>query len=232
MAADTPVHLGKELVSLHTPEANGPVHLEFADGSTVEAKSVFLTAPLCKWHSIDGFIPGLAERANASVLNAACTKTFLTWGTPWWTNDFGLSSGRSITTTQARLVFYWDSDTLLVYTAGDAPPTQALALLEQQGGQDAVVEALLKDLSMSHYGEPGRIPKPEHTVFKHWKHAAAWWLPGVDVPVLRQELLRPCGEDKPVFYANSNFSDWQCWMEGAVQTADLALAAHSATHRE
>ena len=68
----------------------------------------------------------------------------------------------------------------MVYTAGDAPPTQALAAVEQHGGLNALVEALLDDLSMSHYGELGRVPKPAHAVFKHWNHAAPWWLPGTE----------------------------------------------------
>ena len=44
-----------------------------------------------------------------------------------------------------------------MYTAGESTITMELTELDRVGGVDAVVAVLLDDLSLSHYGELGRV---------------------------------------------------------------------------
>ena len=118
---NTPVVFNRQLVEIEAGVRGSILH--FTNGSTMRARSVFLTMPLCKWPAITGLAPGIAVRANASVINAQCTKTFLTFEKAWWTDDFGLTTGRSITTTRARMVFYVSAAAACCATAAIEGPS-------------------------------------------------------------------------------------------------------------
>eukprot|EP00928_Gymnodinium_smaydae_P081409 TRINITY_DN64946_c0_g1_i1.p1 TRINITY_DN64946_c0_g1~~TRINITY_DN64946_c0_g1_i1.p1 ORF type:complete len:487 (+),score=48.14 TRINITY_DN64946_c0_g1_i1:81-1463(+) len=226
LARGTDVVFERKLVGVQPGRTSDDANvLRFADGSTLQTKRAFITAPLRKLPEIDGLLPGLAKRTCDSILNYIGTKCYLTFERAWWKDDFGLVTGRSITTLNARMIYYWDADTILCYTAGQGASDE-LARLEKEQGACAVVDLLVKDLSIAHYGTPGRVPKPIHAGFKAWSMVSSWWRPSVDIKAIQQELLQPCGVEHSIWYANSNASDYQGWMEGAVQASDRALESY------
>lgn len=78
------------------------------------------------------------------------------------------------------------------------------------------------------FAELGLIgPLSEHNVASHfWEHAYHMWLPtpSFDMKTLVQRCVTPNQTHLPsVFVAGEAFSSYQAWMEGAIETADLAL---------
>merc|ERR1712084_201026 len=126
------------------------------------------------------------------------------------------------------MIYYWDETTLLVYTCGPDGAASDLAALYEREGQQAVVDAVVNDLSLAHYGEIGRVPQPQSSHFEAWPFAVSIWGKGVNMPELKAQLMQPLGSSVPIWCASSCASDSQGWMEGALQSSDAALESFRA----
>ena len=67
-----------------------------------------------------------------------------------------------------------------------------------------------------------KIPNPEWITHHYWKHGACYWKPGFIGREMEQKISQP---DKlhNIYYANSNFSRQQAWIEGGLVSSNLAL---------
>jgi hypothetical protein len=165
----------------------------------------------------------------------------LIFGSQFWTillitgkDDFGIEEGQSTTELRARQIHYLDSNTIMCCTAGAEGPGDMLTTTFNrvgfQGGLDTVVAHLLHDLSVAHYGKVGKVPQPIQAAFKSWNMISCWWKPSTKISEIRKVLTRPCGLNKTIYYANSNSSNFQGWMEGALQASEAALEAFRSGH--
>lgn len=228
LAKDTAVCLGEAVESFHFDEKTRHVSLRFDNGRRVLARSAFITVPSLQLKKIAGIPQSVVNVAESSLMWVPAFKVFLSWRSPWWIKDFCLTGGHSITTLRTRMVYYWDDSTLLIYDAGSNGGASALATLHQQRGLQAVVDAVVHDLSLAHYGEPGRVPQPEDVHVKAWSLAVSLWKKDVDIPKVRAEIMQPLGPKIPVWCASSCSSDTQGWMEGALEASDAALESFCA----
>jgi hypothetical protein len=223
LAQNTEISYGDALTSFHVNEQDKSVCLRFGNGRMVEARSIFITIPSLQLKRISGFPQSVVGTVENSMVPITAAKVFLSWHSPWWTKDFGITGGHSITTLRTRMIYYWDETTILIYTAGPDGASSELASLYEHGGKQAVVDAVVDDLSLAHYGEIGRIPQPQDVRFHAWPFAVSLWTKDVNIPAVKAEIMQPLGSSAPVWCASSCSSDSQGWMEGALESSKLAL---------
>ena len=217
---NTQIKYGKELINIQ--KYNDHNILSFNDGDRIIAKHVFITIPVTQLLNIDGLNTNNIIDINNNLINYPGTKTFLKFKYDWWRKDFGIKGGRSITSMNSRMIYYWDYDTILIYTAGNGKG-DILNNIHNKYGINALVEILIDELSISHYGKKNAIPFPIYATFKSWDMICRWWKPKADVINLQKKVLLPCGNNRNVYYSNSNISTNQGWMEGSIDMADNVL---------
>lgn len=196
-------------------------HLYFEDGTHVMAKYIFITVPIKNLKYIQGINHELVQNINNNLVNWPGTKTFITFNYPWWKKDFQILSGRSVTNGHLRMIFYWDSDTILCYTAGKGKG-DSLSFIRNKG-MEKFKQFMVDELSIAHYGKKGMIPQPIYVGFKDWNMICTWWTSNSRVELLQDEIKYPCKNNKNVYYSNSNITDEQGWMEGSIKSADKVL---------
>lgn len=74
--------------------------------------------------------------------------------------------------------------------------------------------------------------EPESVCFKDWSDdpfGGGWnfWNIGVKSPEVMQSIIQPCKDDKnvliPLYICGDAYSNWQGWVEGALETANMVL---------
>lgn len=91
-----------------------------------------------------------------------------------------------------------------------------------------MVNEVQRQLALVHYGmDPAAIPMPYSAAWKDWRDdpfGGAWnsWNAGVFAPSVILQMLNP-DQTLPLFVVGSAYSQWQGWVEGALQTSDLLL---------
>ena len=217
---NTKVKYDKELINIQN--YNDYNILSFSDGSYVISKHVFITIPVTQLLNIGGLNKKNIINIHNNLINYPGTKTFLKFKCAWWKRDFRIKGGRSITSMNSRMIYYWDSDTILIYTAGKVKGN-ILNNIHKKYGIKTLINILIDELSISHYGKKNEVPFPIYATFKNWDMICKWWKPNADVLNLQKKVLFPCDNNKSIYYSNSNISEHQGWMEGSIEMADKAL---------
>lgn len=222
---------------------NGNVKLGFSDGSTVLAKNVYITVAPSQFGNIKG-LDHLKPMVDENLVWGSGTKIFLNWAEPWW-KALGLTTGRSVINHPlVRQVFYWDDNTLLLYTAGfvsdpkaefqtpDGTTRDCLpSLTECEYASDIIrkgavtdmktlIDELVAVLSVTHGIE---VPQPEYTRYKYWPNLWAIWGTGSNKEAVYEAVRRPLGNDVNVWFGSSMISETQGWGEGSIQQAQASI---------
>ena len=67
-----------------------------------------------------------------------------------------------------------------------------------------------------------KIPKPKFNKVYHWTNGVSHWKPGYDTEKVKSRILKPF-MDKKIYIAGENYSSYQGWMEGALETSNNVL---------
>ncbi len=80
-------------------------------------------------------------------------------------------------------------------------------------------EKLLKELSKI-YGQ--KIPKPKTNRVYHWPNGVAAWQPKYNTKKIKKEIIKPLKKEN-IYIAGENYSNYQGWIEGALETSENML---------
>lgn len=226
------------------------VNLGFADGSTIRAKSAYLTMLPYDLPQVQGFAPwnatigtymspgqavklvlGWADAADAppamlnltSCIEEKCNRLIL--------------DGPAEDDWTIRQFWLWDPKTIMVYDI--SPKTSGtnqryagtnLVDLAQEQGMDAMIQKVMKDLRNATKVD---IPDPQWGRLKPWPEGnlLPGWLPtnpatNISGPTFATYIQRPLGADVPVYYGNSETSTNGAnhgWAEGAAENVEDML---------
>mmetsp|Transcript_41815 Transcript_41815/g.47516 ORF Transcript_41815/g.47516 Transcript_41815/m.47516 type:complete len:501 (-) Transcript_41815:46-1548(-) len=160
-------------------------------------------------------------------------------GQPWYF-DKGLKSGKSTSDGNARQMHYYDGDDILVYVSdGDKASNKhasywgdALAKsgYEHSDERTAVLQEMWDEVKQLHLDQgvatEDEMPDPiwSECVFAYWPGGSHKWKKGVDVRKAIDCITGGGGGDdgSNVFIGGDAFSDMQGWVEGALDTNELA----------
>jgi monoamine oxidase len=112
-AAGGQIHLCRPVASFDRQTAATPIQLNFADGTSVQARHLILAMPrraleLISHNTPYMHLPELKELVP-TVTPHPMFKLFLCYRYPWW-RDAGVNSGRSITDLPLRQIYYFGSE--------------------------------------------------------------------------------------------------------------------------
>ena len=80
-------------------------------------------------------------------------------------------------------------------------------------------EKLLKELSKIY---DQKIPKPKTNRVYHWPNGVAAWQPKYNTAKIKKEIVKPLKKEN-IYIAGENYSNYQGWIEGALETSDNML---------
>ena len=80
-------------------------------------------------------------------------------------------------------------------------------------------EKLLKELSKI-YNK--KIPKPKTNRVYHWHNGVAAWQPKFNTKKIKKEIKKPLYNEN-IYIAGENYSNYQGWIEGALETSEIVL---------
>jgi hypothetical protein len=100
---------------------------------------------------------------------------------------------------------------------------------DANGGEDSPFYALVRKLLRRHVDFWRPVPADrDHIKSHHWEHAYHIWRPvrGFDLAEAVASSVQPNPVRLPdLYWAGEAYSSFQAWMEGALETAEIALAA-------
>ena len=80
-------------------------------------------------------------------------------------------------------------------------------------------EKLIKELSKI-YNQ--KIPKPKTNRVYHWYNGVAAWQPKFNTKKIKKEIKKPLHNEN-IYIAGENYSNYQGWIEGALETSENVL---------
>ncbi|QHN71382.1 PRK07208 superfamily incomplete domain protein [Mollivirus kamchatka] len=226
-------------------------------GKALHADSVILALPPPALASLSLY-PTLPPESQRVLFRASepwqATKIFVKFGSAWWTNRgrdrnlFGGAlnlSGRTVTDTMARQVYYYseDENTLLIYCdQADAAAWRCVmpaddVYVETDNGDGttkiewvdasdpAVAELKAKLVEVLGVAYGVQVPEPQAFLAKHWAYGTQFWRPDTDLRANQQTALMPYGPLESLRVVGDSYSSAQGWVEGACSTVDACMTS-------
>jgi len=103
--------------------------------------------------------------------------------------------------------------------------------LETENVTQQLIDEVTRQLAEIHGVDAEKI-RPKEVFFKDWSDdpfGGGWnfWNIGVKSPEVMQSIIQPCKDDKnvpiPLYICGDAYSNWQGWVEGALETANMVL---------
>lgn len=212
-------------------------------GETITATKVILGMTGLQLSEIDGIENYISAERMASVNGSKSIplfKCFLDFTRPWWT-DYGFMHGKSTADDTCRQMHYYDEDDILVYVSdGDTTETEYAtfwgAKLKACTNQEAAVEvykemwAQVKKIHMMSSALAGvdesDIPDPsfDQVIWAYWPSGSHKWKMGINVPHAIEKIADGACDGSNIYITGDAFSDKQGWVEGAINTCEIAFA--------
>jgi len=237
------VFLGKKLRSF-SKRGNNTFYLDFGEDNPLVARNLVLAMPQKCLSSIRSASLGAPEvqRMIQSVKPQPFFKLFLCYDQVWWDKSL---AGRSITTLPIRQCYYWQVDeetgraVIMFYDDGSNPEFWS-AILDRDRDpevQDTWVGNRVADnvkleahrqFAKLQGIDPDTVAKPYAASCASWNSedkfggGVNFWLPKVDSQEIIDAIIQPI-PDARLFICGSAYSNYQGWVEGALETADSML---------
>mmetsp|Transcript_814 Transcript_814/g.1152 ORF Transcript_814/g.1152 Transcript_814/m.1152 type:complete len:1092 (+) Transcript_814:51-3326(+) len=238
------VFLGKKLNSF-SRRGNNAFYLDFGEDNPLVASNLILAMPRKCLSSIESASLEAPEvqRMIQSVKPKPFFKLFLCYDKVWWDKSL---HGRSISTLPIRQCYYWQVDevtgraVIMFYDDGSDPDFWA-AILDRDRDSDVqdtwVGNRVADNVKLEAHRQfaklmnvdPDKVPKPYAASCASWTSeskfggAVNFWLPKVDSQEIIDTIIQPI-PDARLFICGSAYSNYQGWVEGALETADSMLA--------
>jgi len=224
----------------------GVLTLKFSDGSSVRAKSAFLTMLPFDLPRIGGFEPW-EETIQETMSPSMAVKLVMGWDDPADAPPakLGLKSCAGDGTCQraildgpadegwlVRQLWMWGPDTVMVYNVAGDPTEQgptAASNMIKLGTEEGMDELVRTTMAQINSISPEPIPMPTWARIKPWPAGSITsWKNITQGSNIATYLQRPLGPDVPVFYGNSEaapLSEEHGWIQGGWNMVEDNLPA-------
>lgn len=240
------VFLARKLASFSRSGSNA-FYLDFDEGSPLVARDLVLAMPRKCLSSIksDLLAAPQVQRMIQSVSPQPYFKLFMCYEEAWWKREGKSLEGRSITDLPIRQCYYWEVDeetkhaVVMFYDDGSNPEFWSAILNRdrdpdvQNTWADNKVADNVKHEAHRQFAtllnvNPDKVPKPYAASCAYWSSETKFgggvnfWLPKVDSQKIIKEIIQPDPETR-LFICGSAYSNYQGWVEGALESADCML---------
>eukprot|EP00550_Attheya_septentrionalis_P011324 CAMPEP_0198301996 /NCGR_PEP_ID=MMETSP1449-20131203/53626_1 /TAXON_ID=420275 /ORGANISM="Attheya septentrionalis, Strain CCMP2084" /LENGTH=478 /DNA_ID=CAMNT_0044004235 /DNA_START=59 /DNA_END=1491 /DNA_ORIENTATION=- len=215
-------------------------------GESITASKVILALTAQQLDGITGWDSLISAERKAAVNGSKYIplfKCFLQFDKPWW-KEFGFLSGKSTADNDTRQIHYYDDDDLLVYVSDGETTETAYAThwgdLFASANTDKekldVLTSMWHEVKEVHKqaGVPEEaMPDPvwEKCTKKYWPAGSHKWKKGVDVPNAIDKIADGTYDESHIYITGDAFSDKQGWVEGAINTCDIAFGKAFGSNR-
>jgi len=131
-----------------------------------------------------------------------------------------------VTATAPRYIIPVDLKTgSLQISYTDSEDAEPLMEILEKSGEEGLGKKIMEDLRLL-FHDSYKIPDPLFVKAFPWKEGTSYWLPGHYNPYEEsRRAIQPFRSEHPNWYVcGESYSSRQCWMEGAVEHAKLAVA--------
>ena len=141
-------------------------------------------------------------------------------GKPWFEGMH-----KVVTATAARYIIPGNPKTgSLQISYTDSEDAEALMAILERSGEKALGKKIVEDLRTL-FHDTYKIPDPLFVKAFSWKDGVSYWLPGhYDQYEESRQAIQPFKAEHPNWYVcGESYSTRQCWMEGAVEHANMVV---------
>jgi len=163
----------------------------------------------------------------------------------WW-REFtsadgggGLQHGKSTTDLRCRQIHYYDEEDLLIYNSdGDLEEEKYasqwdkafkadIAAGRKQGEEGSAMREMWEMVREVHASQgipKEEIPEPlwDKCIYKYWSSGSHKWKKHCDVHAMIELIADGTSDESGVYIVGDAFSDMQGWVEGAINTCEIA----------
>nr|UMO79951.1 NAD(P) binding domain containing protein [Pandoravirus aubagnensis] len=212
----------------------------------LRAHHVILSAPRDDLVRIDAPWPPVAKAIFGAVEAWRAVKVYLWFERAWWADArVGLGAGgKNVSDLPARQVWFPFGDRLpvaLIYVdqadsdfwvdlLPDAPAAVTPLRWHPADRAPRLVAEALRQIGLVTGVDRARMGRVERLVWRHWPYGTAFWRserhPAGSISAMRRKAITPLGPRAPVLAVGDSFAWSQGWVDGAIETADLALRTY------
>ncbi|ATE82205.1 NAD(P) binding domain containing protein [Pandoravirus salinus] len=212
----------------------------------LRAHHVILSAPRDDLVRIDAPWPPVAKAIFGAVEAWRAVKVYLWFERAWWADaPVGLAGGgKNVSDLPARQVWFPFGDRLpvaLIYVdqddsdfwvdlLPDAPDAVTPLRWHPADRAPRLVAEALRQIGLVTGVDRARMGRVDRLVWRHWPYGTAFWRserhPAGSISAMRRKALTPLGPRAPVLAVGDSFAWSQGWVDGAIETADLALRTY------
>lgn len=235
-------------------ENNGPTRGADNDGNgnsqgdewRLRAHHVILSAPRDDLVRIDAPWPPVTKAIFGAVEAWRAVKVYLWFERAWWADArVGLAGGgKNVSDLPARQVWFPFGDRLpvaLIYVdqedsdfwvdlLPDAPDAVTPLRWHPADRAPRLVAEALRQIGLVTGVDRAHMGRVDRLVWRHWPYGTAFWRserhPAGSISTMRRKALTPLGPRAPVLAVGDSFAWSQGWVDGAIETADLALRTY------
>lgn len=228
-----PVTLGEMLqgVAATGPGASKPaVNLSFASGVTSSnVDAVILTVPAPALARLTGLPQATQDRLATLFDTQAVGVLYATWPSEalWWHGTPLQTAGHAATATALGDMWIAGLNDIRCTMTGRAH-VSAWNSVVIEGGPAEASAAVAAALADAFDMPAGSIPPPSAVVFRPWMQGRTVWKAGngvTSVAAALPALVRPFGQNIPVYWASADASLWPNSVQGAVHAGAAAAVA-------
>jgi hypothetical protein len=216
------------------------------DEWVLRAHHVILSAPRDDLVRIDAPWPPVTKAIFGAVEAWRAVKVYLWFERAWWADaPVRLAAGgKNVTDLPARQVWFPFGDRLpvaLIYCdqedsnfwvdlLPDAPDAVTPLRWHPADRAPRLVAEALRQIGLVMGVDRERMGRVDRLVWRHWPYGTAFWRserhPAGSIAAMRRKAITPLGPSAPVLAVGDSFSWSQGWVDGAIETADLALRTY------
>eukprot|EP00978_Attheya_sp_CCMP212_P039716 scaffold209032_cov71-Attheya_sp.AAC.1 len=207
-------------------------------GEIIAANKVILAMTALQLSEIEGWDALVCPERKAAINGSKhipLFKCFLEFSKPNWWKEFGFLQGKSTADKDSRQIHYYDEEDLLVYVSdGDTEETKfathwgdRFAAATDDESELEVLKCMWSEVKDFHVqgGVPEeKMPDPlwSECIHAYWPAGSHKWKKGVDVPNAIDTITDGSYDGSHIYITGDAFSDKQGWVEGAINTCDIA----------
>nr|UMO78631.1 NAD(P) binding domain containing protein [Pandoravirus belohorizontensis] len=212
----------------------------------LRAHHVILSAPRDDLVRIDAPWPPVAKAIFGAVEAWRAVKVYLWFERAWWADArVGLAGGgKNVSDLPARQVWFPFGDRLpvaLIYVdqedsdfwvdlLPDAPDAVTPLRWHPADRAPRLVAEALRQIGLVTGVDRAHMGRVDRLVWRHWPYGTVFWRserhPAGSISAMRRKALTPLGPRAPVLAVGDSFAWSQGWVDGAIETADLALRTY------
>jgi len=199
----------------------------------VDTKKLYICSPASNISTMLGFPINFIKHVQNQLIHLPLFKLFFYYENNWW-DSLDVSSGRSTTDLNINQLWFYSSNLLLTYSAGNdatywankIPRANQSDFINIDTTNNSLVTEVLNCCSKM-FPEAGQIPLPDKIAWAYWNNGTTVWsafdLNNFDKTVktdVQKELIYPFPDNDDICYLNNDISLNQGWVEGSLELVD------------